>query len=43
MYKYVFLTLLISVGVLSNDDQPTFPGLVSSEFFDLGNGMVMHV
>ena len=43
MYKYVFLTLLISVGVLSNDDQPTFPGLVSSEVFDLGNGMVMHV
>ena len=36
------LTILICSPIFA-DDEPTFPGLVSSEVFGLGNGMVMHV
>ena len=32
----------LSFFVLS-DDEPTFPGLISSDVFNMGNGMVMHV
>ena len=42
MYKYFLLTFLISFPILGDDEQ-TFPGLISSEVFGLGNGMVMHV
>ena len=42
MYKFFLLTILISSPIFG-DDEPTFPGLVSSEVFGLGNGMVMHV
>ena len=42
MHKYFLLTLFISFSILA-DDEPSFPGLVSSEVFNLGNGMVMHV
>ena len=42
MYKYFLLTFFISFSIFA-DDEPTFPGLVSSEVFNLGNGMVMHV
>ena len=42
MHKYFLLTFFISFSILA-DDEPTFPGLVSSEVFNLGNGMVMHV
>ena len=42
MYKYFLLTFLISFPILA-DDEATFPGLISSEVFGLGNGMVMHV
>ena len=42
MHKYFLLTFFISFSIFA-DDEPTFPGLVSSEVFNLGNGMVMHV
>ena len=43
MYKY-FLLISFFVNPLSgDDDHQTFPGLISSEVFNLGNGMVMHV
>ena len=42
MYKYFLLAILISSPIFG-DDEPTFPGLISSEVFELGNGMVMHV
>ena len=45
MFKFL-LTLLISLPVFAHDhseEKPTFPGLISSEVFNLGNDMVMHV
>ena len=45
MYK-LLLTLLVSLPILAHDhsaEKPTFPGLISSEVFNLGNDMVMHV
>ena len=35
------LTILICSPILA-DDEPTFPGLVSSEVFGLGNGTVSY-
>ena len=40
---------LLSISLMSlsffalSDDEPTFPGLISSDVFNMGNGMVMHV
>ena len=43
---FLIFTLFLSTNLIIADDhvtEKTFPGLVSSEVFDLGNGMVMHV
>lgn len=43
MKKLLSISLMsLSFFVLS-DDEPTFPGLISSDVFNMGNGMVMHV
>ena len=45
MKKLLTLSVLtiLSYSLIFADDEPSFPGLVSSEVFGLGNGMVMHV
>ena len=43
---FLIFTLFLSTNLIIADyhvTEKTFPGLVSSEVFDLGNGMVMHV
>ena len=45
MYKFL-LTLLVTLPAFAHDhseEKPTFPGLISSEVFNLGNDMEMHV
>ena len=46
IYINLFIMLAISLNISSDDhsdETKSFPGLVSSEVFDMSNGMVMHV
>ena len=42
----LFVVFTISINISADDhadEMKSFPGLISSETFDMSNGMVMHV
>ncbi len=43
MKKILSISLMSLSFFALSDDEPTFPGLISSDVFNMGNGMVMHV
>ena len=43
MKKLLSISLMSLSFFILSDDEPTFPGLISSDVFNMGNGMVMHV